>query len=92
MNDSTWTWIAGADKTDQIGIYGEKGVPSPDNMPGAREDAVGWYDNDRKEFWLFGGEGFGSFDHAGTLVYFCNIFHLLIFESTGRSLKRFVEI
>jgi len=41
------------------GVYGEKGNASPDNYPGARQGAVGWYDSLRQEFWLFGGLGCG---------------------------------
>ena len=37
-------------------VYGEKGIPKPDNDPGARSDAAAWYDSYRQEFWLFGGQ------------------------------------
>jgi len=60
MNDSTWTWISGSKTTNNIGIYGEKGVPNSVNRPGSREGAVGWFDSLRQEFWLFGGYGFSS--------------------------------
>ena len=39
------------------GIYGEQGIPSSFNHPGARFGAVGWYDSVRQEYWLFGGRG-----------------------------------
>ena len=39
------------------GIYGEKGISSSFNHPGARYGAVGWYDSVRQEYWLFGGHG-----------------------------------
>ena len=54
-----WTWISG-NKQGEVGIYGQKGVPSTANMPGARQSAVGWYDESSKEFWLFGGQGYGN--------------------------------
>ena len=57
MKDSTWTWISGSETVDQPGIYGEKGSASTENVPGAREGALGWYNSVRKEFWLFGGYG-----------------------------------
>jgi len=55
VNDSTWTWMSGSNEIDQRGVYGDKGKPSVDNTPGARDSAVGWYDSSTKEFWLFGG-------------------------------------
>ena len=55
VNDNTWTWISGNDTVDQPGVYGEKGVPSSDNQPSARDSATGCYDNIAQEFWLFGG-------------------------------------
>ena len=55
MNDSTWTWISGSNITDQLGVYGEKGIPNIGNIPGARFYAFGYYDSVRQEFWLFGG-------------------------------------
>ena len=60
MNDSTWTWISGSKSVNLPGEYGEKGVPSSTNMPGARLGAAGWYDSANQEFWLFGGYGFAS--------------------------------
>jgi len=48
--------MSGSNTPDQPGVYGEKGIPDTSNTPGARYDAVGWYDNLRQEFWLFGGE------------------------------------
>jgi len=56
MNDSTWAWISGSNETNEEGVYGEKGVPDTNNVPGARSNAVGWYDSLRQELWLFGGE------------------------------------
>ena len=60
MNDSTWTWISGNNTLNEPSIYGEKGVSSPTNQPGARYAAVGWYDSLRQVFWLFGGIGYGN--------------------------------
>jgi len=66
MNDSTWTWISGNTTTNQPGVYGEKGIPSPTNHPGARYEAVVWYDNLRQVFWLFGGYGYGDISILGS--------------------------
>jgi N-acetylneuraminic acid mutarotase len=49
-----WAWVAGSKTINQAGTYGTKGVPSTTNVPGAREDAVGWVDAGDK-LWLFGG-------------------------------------
>ena len=62
MNDSTWTWMSGSETTNQPGVYGEKGISSAANVPGARASAVGGYDSLRQEFWLFGGYGYGYYD------------------------------
>ena len=65
MNDSTWTWIAGTNSTNQRGIYVAKGVASVDFYPGARVRPTGWYDSLSEEFWLFGGYGYGSNSSQG---------------------------
>jgi len=67
VNDSTWTWISGSNTINQIGVYGEKGKASTENIPGARSGAVGWYDSLRQEFWLFGGY---SLDGVCTFISF----------------------
>lgn len=62
MYDKTtkiWTWIAGGDTQDQIGIYGTKGMASVDNFPGARRSAFGWTD-EQNDLWLSGGFMNGS--------------------------------
>jgi hypothetical protein len=54
-----WTWVSGADTTNQTGIYGTKGVPDVANIPGAREGAVSWVDSSGN-LWFFGGYGSDS--------------------------------
>lgn len=49
-----WTWVNGANYTNQDGIYGSKGVPNINNTPGARQGGMGWVDN-AGNLWLFGG-------------------------------------
>ena len=58
-----WTWMGGADVTEQYGTYGTEGTAAPANIPGARAGAVGWVDASGN-FWLFGGSGY---DSVGTL-------------------------
>ncbi|MGD1215243.1 MAG: kelch repeat-containing protein [Terriglobales bacterium] len=54
-----WTWMCGSNVVNHQGIYGTQGTASPSNVPGAREQAVGWTDASGN-FWLFGGIGFDS--------------------------------
>ena len=56
MNDSTWTWISGSDAPTHRGYGDQQGETSSDFMPSARERAVGGFDNNTREFWLFSGE------------------------------------
>ena len=51
-----WTWVGGPNVTEQGGIYGTQGTAAPNNIPGAREQAVSWTDPSGV-FWLFGGMG-----------------------------------
>ena len=61
MNDSTWKWVWD-NSVNAAGYYGEKGVPTLFNMPGARAGAVGWFDSSSQELWLFGGYGYDEQD------------------------------
>lgn len=60
----TWTFVSGGntDLANQKGIYGTQGTAASSNMPGGRQEAVGWADASGN-LWLFGGEGQ---DSAGT--------------------------
>jgi hypothetical protein len=49
-----WTWMSGSNMINQPGSYGILGTPSPGNVPGARQYAVGWTDASGN-LWLFGG-------------------------------------
>jgi N-acetylneuraminic acid mutarotase len=51
-----WTWTGGSDTFSQAGIYGIKGTPDADNVPGARYGSAAWTDG-TGSFWLFGGYG-----------------------------------
>ncbi len=54
-----WSWVAGAQTTRTLGVYGTIGEAEAGNAPGARTSGVGWTDA-AGDLWLFGGEGFGS--------------------------------
>ena len=60
-----WTWMSGANTIDQIGVYGEKGIPAAANVPGARSASISWTD-DSGNLWLFGGFGKDSIDRYGS--------------------------
>jgi Galactose oxidase, central domain/Kelch motif len=53
-----WVWVSGGktDQANQNGIYGTRGTATSTNMPGGRQEAVGWVDA-IGNLWLFGGEG-----------------------------------
>ena len=50
----------------QPGVYGTLGVPSTNNTPGARSNAVSWIDGSGS-LWLFGGVGYYSGGSGGQL-------------------------
>jgi hypothetical protein len=52
-----WTWVSGSNTSNQNGVYGQKGIPDPNNMPGSREFGVSWVDNNGN-VWIFGGNGY----------------------------------
>lgn len=64
-----FTWVKGTKLSDQLSIYGSKGVPAPLNAPGSRDGMVGWKDA-AGDFWMFGGYGLdaqGNFDYLNDL-------------------------
>jgi len=56
-----WTWVSGANTLGQAGNYGTKGVPSTNNIPGARFGSYSWVDMN-EIVWLFAGAGIDSTD------------------------------
>jgi hypothetical protein len=67
FDDEGWVWVSGTNLMDQNGIYGDKGVPDSNNIPGGREGAVSWMDNSGN-MWLFGGKGYASNDSFGNPI------------------------
>jgi N-acetylneuraminic acid mutarotase len=51
---SNWTWLKGHARANQVGVYGQKGVASASNTPGARGGSVGFMEPSG-HFWIFGG-------------------------------------
>lgn len=54
-----WTWVGGASTANAKGVYGTQGVAAATNVPGARNQAVGWTDS-FGNVWLFAGFGIDS--------------------------------
>jgi hypothetical protein len=63
-----WVWASGSDIAGQRGVYGEKGVPNSNNIPGARYSAVSWMDNSGN-MWMFGGGGYSSYGSSGNVTH-----------------------
>ncbi len=59
---NTWKWVGGPNVAESPGVYGTQGVPSANNVPGARSGAANWIDGNGN-LWLFGGYG-----HATTWI------------------------
>lgn len=59
--NNQWTWMSGANMTNQNGVYEQLGVSSPNSIPGAREHRIpiAWVDN-TGSFWMMGGDGYGN--------------------------------
>ncbi len=57
-----WVFVGGSSKANQNGVYGTAGTAAASNIPGGRQEAVGWADA-KGNLWLFGGEGL---DDVGT--------------------------
>lgn len=53
-SNGEWTWMGGSRSQCPTGSYGTQGTTAPSNVPGGRNDAVGWTDKSGN-LWLFGG-------------------------------------
>ncbi len=54
-----WTWVKGANTTNQLGTYGTQTVPNANNMPGGRYYNSYWPTSNGK-CWLIGGLGYSN--------------------------------
>jgi hypothetical protein len=61
-----WSWVSGSNTPNVRGVYGAQGVGSVLNIPGSRTGAASWVDS-QGNLWLFGGFGYDSTGHAGSL-------------------------
>jgi len=62
-----WVFVAGSGKANQLGVYGTAGTAASTNLPGGRQEAVGWADTNGN-LWLFGGEGEDSVGTANGIL------------------------
>jgi Kelch motif len=58
-NANQWTWIKGANTSNQVGNYGTIGVESSTNIPEARKNSATWFFNNK--LYLMGGYGISGF-------------------------------
>ncbi|MGD0941772.1 MAG: chitobiase/beta-hexosaminidase C-terminal domain-containing protein [Terracidiphilus sp.] len=61
-----WTWMVGSDAAGTAGTYGTRGTAATTNIPGGRDEAMGWADSNGN-IWLFGGYGIDSNRAVGGL-------------------------
>ena len=66
LASGNWIWRHGPSTGNGAGVYGEISVPDPANTPGARYQAVAWFDATGM-FWLFGGYGYDGGGNQGEL-------------------------
>jgi hypothetical protein len=61
-----WTWVSGSNVNGQLGLYGNEGIGSLQNIPGSRTLGASWTDASGN-FWLFGGTGYDWLGSNGYL-------------------------
>lgn len=59
ISSNEWTWMKGDSVIQSLSVYGEKGVSSVSNKPGARIGSSSWIDG-ADNLWLFAGLGYAS--------------------------------
>jgi hypothetical protein len=62
--------MSGSNLTNQIGIYGTKGVPSQSNVPGGMLGSISWVDNEGS-FWIFGGYDYSKDTKHNSIQLIC---------------------
>jgi N-acetylneuraminic acid mutarotase len=72
-SSNLWTWVSGSStvpgpsgSSGRSGVYGTLRVPAAGNVPGGRELATSWTDQNGN-LWLFGGNGFDANGARGIL-------------------------
>jgi hypothetical protein len=57
VDAGTWAWVGGTEIRERNGVYGDTGVASASNMPGARRKPTTWVDASTNRTPFFGGSG-----------------------------------
>jgi len=69
MNDSTWTWMSGNDTFANLASeFGPLNTPCTNCFPASRVSAIGWFDGEDQEFWVFGGRGYNQDGKLGAFI------------------------
>ena len=58
LTSGCWLWLSGNHSVDQLGVYGVRGVASPENMPGGRMVHAMAYDDTHGVIYVHGGMRF----------------------------------
>lgn len=67
FDGTNWTWIAGTNLTNQVGVYGTLGVSAPGNYPGTRYATASWIDMS-DNLYVFAGQYWNSWlDNASDI-------------------------
>lgn len=73
-SNTYWSWISGSTSSNQMGVYGTKGIGSVSNFPGGRNMHSLTLDPRTGDLYLFGGYGYNSgkkyilFRHISNLI------------------------
>lgn len=59
----SFVWETGSTSYNAVPVYGTLGVPSPNNVPGARHNAALWTDS-LNNIWMWGGEGISDLGNS----------------------------
>jgi hypothetical protein len=55
--ENEWAWIKGDSMNLSPPVFGERGIPAPENTPSGAYNSIGWVDSNGM-FWSFGGSGY----------------------------------
>jgi hypothetical protein len=70
-----WTWVNGSSIPNGLGVYGTKGIPGPNNVPGARGHGSTTWTDQQGHLWMHAGFGY---DQLGTC--FCPIDDMWMYD------------
>jgi N-acetylneuraminic acid mutarotase len=66
-NLNQWTWVKGDINTNASGVYGTRGVASPNNKRGSRYNSFSWSDN-KGSIYLYAGSGMSAVPNGTVLI------------------------